>query len=891
MLENTFTVMLNMSITASVAAIFIVFFRWIFGNRLPKIFSYSLWAIVLLRLIIPFSISSMFSIFNAIHVPEAIITQSQQYHAAGNNLPNRTDYEAQDTAVGDVLGNNINSSMPAATPEASVDPVQVFIFFTSWTWITGAIILFSLSIFSYFRASRKLKDAVLYKHSGLISHCNKKLKLNRDVQIYTSDRIHTPVVCGLINPRIILPLFLTQNCSDLELKHVITHELVHIKRYDYILKPLSMLALCIHWFNPVIWVSFKISQKDMEMSCDEAVMSVFDNDIRSEYATSLIKLVSKQNVLLNGGLLAFGESNIKSRIKGIMNFRKPRTWIGSIAIATLIAISLLLLTNGQSEVVKEVDTNEYTINSEQITGFAWDIIKKDIANYESNPEVKIKDSKLTRLELIESFDALADTPIDVYALEYRILPEDLTKVVMAGGMDIDEDGWLKETCSMGSPLLVISRKVGSAELIGILWSGGVLEEGGVLESSVKNLLKQNIINIDADNSTSSDNTIPQMSEVDFNKKLIDNLDKETDETIKYVYRLSPQNIKIGNIYSGNFTQRNSDELLVVFKLKSVPHAGGLDCSIVGIYDKKTLNIITQKTFPFDECQFDILNDNAGKGLLIFSGSSTYQGSSSFILQIYRPGKDWKQVLPQENGIYSNNDQYKFIILNNGIISANVPTIKTDGSGDSPEWKTKYFLKWDPVTQNLVDFVPSNYDFYKNHNLADVISISPNGRYGVISHEWGFDGNSYILLYDIKQNKLMNKYNLLAQHFGFTWSPDSKKICISRLARIWVGVSVLNVETGKLIEDINTYELFKGQGVSFNYELDQNRPDPAYTPLEWSPESNRILMFYQWTDTNGMRQNGTFLYDINNQTVSDIIQNKPYSEGGNIESKKPDGFAW
>jgi bla regulator protein BlaR1 len=192
MLRNTFTAVLNMSITASVAAVLIIFFRWIFGNRLPKIFNYALWAIVLVRLIISFSLPAMFSIFNAIPIPVTIMSQSQQYHGMSNNIPYSTDYGSilQESTASDAL-NNINDSFPPVTPEASADPMQIIIFFISWIWFAGAAGLFSLSIFAYFRVSRRLKEAVLYKHKDLISQCSQKLKLNRQVQIYTSDRVHT----------------------------------------------------------------------------------------------------------------------------------------------------------------------------------------------------------------------------------------------------------------------------------------------------------------------------------------------------------------------------------------------------------------------------------------------------------------------------------------------------------------------------------------------------------------------------------------------------------------------------------------------------------------------------------------------------------------------------
>ncbi len=128
---------------------------------------------------------------------------------------------------------------------------------------------------------------------------------------------------------------------------------------------------------------------------------------------------------------------------------------------------------------------------DDVNGIAWEFIRNDIAHHESSGSVKIIDSKMIRLELVKEFAQLADTPIYVYALEYRLLPDDLSKVVLAGGMQIDEAGRLMETCSMGSPQLVISRKGGETSLIGILWTGTVMEEGGDLETSLKALLEHN----------------------------------------------------------------------------------------------------------------------------------------------------------------------------------------------------------------------------------------------------------------------------------------------------------------------------------------------------------------------------------------------------------------
>ncbi len=159
--------------------------------------------------------------------------------------------------------------------------------------------------------------------------------------------------------------------------------------------------------------------------------------------------------------------------------------------STLILTAILIMATavlGTACTVTEVAMN--TDEKDPLNSFAWEIINRDIETHESNPKVDIVDSKITRLEKVETFDKLADMTIHVYALEYRLLPKDLSKVVMAGGMDVDEDGWLKETSSMGSPLLVVSDNEGKLKFLGTLWTGGVIEDGG-MEASIKAMLECN----------------------------------------------------------------------------------------------------------------------------------------------------------------------------------------------------------------------------------------------------------------------------------------------------------------------------------------------------------------------------------------------------------------
>jgi len=356
MLQNIFSTILNMSFTASVVFLLIIFMRWIFINRLPKKLNYALWLIVLIRLVLPISLPSVFSIFNAIPAYKATVVQASQDYSKDYNISYVTDFDStsHQESISFPLNNPSNNTSSNSIPmkqDKSVNVkhnmLQSLLPLISWVWLFVALSFLVFCICLYYRSFRKLENAVLFKHDYLLIPCMQKLNLKRKIQVYTSDIINTPVVCGLIKVRIILPLKLIQDLKEVELKYIITHELIHIKRLDYVIKPLSTIVLCIHWFNPLMWLAFILSQKDMENSCDETVMSVFDDDIRSEYATSLINLAVNQNALLNSALLAFGESHIKSRIKSIMRFKKPSVLLSILSIFAFVIICSILLTNSK----------------------------------------------------------------------------------------------------------------------------------------------------------------------------------------------------------------------------------------------------------------------------------------------------------------------------------------------------------------------------------------------------------------------------------------------------------------------------------------------------------------------------------------------------------------
>jgi endo-1,4-beta-xylanase len=356
MLESIFISILNMSLTAAVTAALIFIIRLFFNKKLPKMFSFVLWALVLIRLFLPFSVTLAVSIFNIFPSADTVrAIEGHQNLSAIKYIPDKMDIKNKSIERISDTTSTVNASLPDTTANSPVKPMKTIQWIASFIWLSGAAILLVMFTGLYIKTSVKLKTSIIYKNQDLINQIEFRLKLKRKIKLFTSDKISTPIVFGILRPKVILPLSLIRDNREKELLHIITHEFYHIKRYDYLSKVIWFMALCIHWFNPLIWLSFILFQKDMEMSCDEKVLAVWEYDIRGEYANSLINLAVRQNMLLNGGLIAFGESNIKSRIDGIVKYKK--SGFGKIAacIFFILALGAVLLTNGRGNVFGDSD--------------------------------------------------------------------------------------------------------------------------------------------------------------------------------------------------------------------------------------------------------------------------------------------------------------------------------------------------------------------------------------------------------------------------------------------------------------------------------------------------------------------------------------------------------
>lgn len=308
MLDKMFLQALNMSFTGGMVILLVLVLR-LFLKKTPKIFSYALWGVVLFRLICPYSFESIFSL---LPIKSAPISPDIAYMAVPQI----------DTGIL-VVNQAINATLPAATPDASVNPLQIWIFLGSLLWILGMAILLTYGFVTLLRVYRRLSGAV---HEG--------------DNVYFVAGLETPFVMGLLRPKIYLPITL----STEERAYILLHEKTHIKRYDHIIRMLSFCVLAIHWFNPLVWLAFFLSNKDMEMACDEAVIGKMGSKVKKDYSSSLLSLAAGKP-MASCIPPAFGKGDTKGRIKNVLNYKKPGLWMVTILMVVLIGVSVGCMTN------------------------------------------------------------------------------------------------------------------------------------------------------------------------------------------------------------------------------------------------------------------------------------------------------------------------------------------------------------------------------------------------------------------------------------------------------------------------------------------------------------------------------------------------------------------
>lgn len=306
-----FATLLNMSIVASFMVLAVIILRLIL-KKSPKWIRCVMWGMVAVRLIVPFSFESKFS----------LIPNAQKVNSASSST---TSY--------------INSSVESYAPtQATTNPPDV-LSILSIVWIVGVALMLAYLIFSYIRLSRMVIGSV-------------RLKEN----IWLCDHISSPFVLGIFKPKI----YLFSSMDESQNKYVIAHEQAHLKRFDNIWKPMGFVILSIYWFNPLIWLAYWLFIKDIELACDESVIKTLNFNDKKAYSSALLSCSTTIKTAL-ACPLAFGESNVKQRIKSVLSYKKPKFYIMVGTILACIVAFALFMTNPigaiENEDTKPVEDN------------------------------------------------------------------------------------------------------------------------------------------------------------------------------------------------------------------------------------------------------------------------------------------------------------------------------------------------------------------------------------------------------------------------------------------------------------------------------------------------------------------------------------------------------
>ena len=312
-MTGLFLKVINMGISASWLILAVLLCRFVL-RKAPKWVNVLLWGIVAARLLFPFSIESDWSLIPSAETisPEIMMDAAPTIHTG---IP--------------VINNTVNpiiSQSFAPSPVASANPLQIWIPVLAAVWIVGATVLLVYTAASFLLLRKKVDTAVLLRDN-----------------IFQSEYVSSPFVLGVIRPKIYLPF----KIDGQDMEHVIAHEMAHIRRRDHWWKPLGFLLLTVHWLNPLMWLTYVLLCRDIELACDEKVIKELDHEQRADYTQALLAC-SVSRHMIAACPLAFGEIGVKERVRSVMSYKKPAFWVVVLAVAACGVVAVCFLTNPKS---------------------------------------------------------------------------------------------------------------------------------------------------------------------------------------------------------------------------------------------------------------------------------------------------------------------------------------------------------------------------------------------------------------------------------------------------------------------------------------------------------------------------------------------------------------
>lgn len=313
-MDDVFLKLVNLSISASWLILAVLVLRVVL-KKAPKWVMPLLWGVVALRLVCLFSIESALSLIpSAETIPSEIVTETRE----------PVLYEQ---ATLDIVTNPTLPSAAEVPVGVSRQQAQVDFNIYSVLWLAGMAALLVHALVSAEKLKRKLATAILLRDD-----------------IYESEFVDSPFVFGVVKPNIYLPMHMDEGTAA----YVIAHERAHLARRDHWWKVLGYLVLALHWFNPLVWVAYILFCRDIELACDEKVVKGLDGAARADYSQALLSCAAPKRAVA-ACPLAFGEGNIKTRVKSALHYKKPAFWVAAAAVLAVVIVAVCFLTNPKSE--------------------------------------------------------------------------------------------------------------------------------------------------------------------------------------------------------------------------------------------------------------------------------------------------------------------------------------------------------------------------------------------------------------------------------------------------------------------------------------------------------------------------------------------------------------
>lgn len=355
MMDNIFNTILQMSIMGGILAFIVIILRSLTKNHIPKIVLYLMWVLVFIKFIVPIDLSSPISIWNDIDLEKNTtnIVRSE-FLIPHNNSPIDQPIEATQS-ITSIEKNQDNITKEIDYKNSTEKNINIF----SLIWFTGVIVFVTTLIIMCFLINKRFRYAQPIELDFMKNIFDER---NNRIKVYKDKNASSPMVLGIIRPKIILPEDFDMK-EEKMLTHIILHEVQHIKWKDSLINILSLVILSIHWFNPILWISYILFSRDIESFCDERVLRQIGEEKKSEYANSLLSCAINKHKFTLVCTCSFRKNNVKERIKGVMKYKKIGIIKRILSIVFTAVVLLIFTTNctnkmPQDEIIDDLNSNQ-----------------------------------------------------------------------------------------------------------------------------------------------------------------------------------------------------------------------------------------------------------------------------------------------------------------------------------------------------------------------------------------------------------------------------------------------------------------------------------------------------------------------------------------------------